>query len=87
MDTPAVRRARRWFWMLTATAVLLMGALSHGLRSAPGPTTGMLVLVSSLVLAASVVQAARILTVLAGHWHPPRTDRRLRCRSHTPKEG
>ncbi|MFF6833300.1 hypothetical protein ACFY84_15700 [Streptomyces sp. NPDC012438] len=43
--------------------------LYQGLRSAPGPGTGLLVLASALVLAASTIQAARILTVLAD---PPR---------------
>ncbi|GAA3803245.1 hypothetical protein [Streptomyces chiangmaiensis] len=64
-----VRRAQRWFWALTVLAVLATGALYQGLRSAPGAGTGVLVLISGLVLVASVVQAARILTVLAG---PPR---------------
>ncbi|MFF4550739.1 hypothetical protein [Streptomyces sp. NPDC001435] len=72
-----VRRAQRWFWALTIVATLAMGALYQGLRSAPGLGTGVLVLISGLVLAASSVQAARILTVLAG---PPRLPRRLRLR-------
>ncbi|MFE1310506.1 hypothetical protein [Streptomyces sp. NPDC058755] len=76
-DGVDVRRAQRWFWALTIVAVLATGALYEGLRSAPGPGTGVLVLISGLVLAASVVQAARILTVLAG---PPRLPRRLRLR-------
>lgn len=79
----AVRRARRWFWALTATAVLAAGGLDHGLRSAPGPGTGMLTLVSALVLTASVVQAARILTVLT---KPPRLPRWLRPGGH-PGDG
>ncbi|WP_030587782.1 hypothetical protein [Streptomyces anulatus] len=65
----ALRRARRWFWALTTTAVLATGVLYEALRSAPGPGTGLLVLASALVLAASAVQAARILTVLTS---PPR---------------
>ncbi|MCX5173860.1 hypothetical protein OG616_38400 [Streptomyces antibioticus] len=69
MSVTALRRARRWFWALTTTAVLATGVLYQGLRSAPGPGTGLLVLASALVLAAAAVQAARILTVLAG---PPR---------------
>jgi len=74
-----VRRAQRWFWALTVVAVFAMGALYQGLRSAPGPGAGALVLVGGLVLAASSVQAARILTVLAG---PPRLPRPLRL--HPP---
>ncbi|MCX4584097.1 hypothetical protein [Streptomyces sp. NBC_01481] len=81
MDTTAVRRARRWFWTLTATAVLAMGALSHGLRSAPGPTTGILVLGSSLALAASALQTARILAVLVGPPCLPLPGPRARRRS------
>ena len=76
-DDVDVRRAQRWFWTLTLVAVLAMGALYQGLRSAPGPGTGVPVLISGLVLAASVVQAARILPVLAG---PPRVPRHLRLR-------
>ncbi|MFF6829150.1 hypothetical protein [Streptomyces longwoodensis] len=64
MDTTAVRRARRWFWALTATAVLAAGRLYYGLRSDPGPATAIIVLGSSLMLAASVIQAARILAAL-----------------------
>jgi hypothetical protein len=72
MSAAAVRRARRWFWGLATAAVGAAGALYEALRAAPGPGTGMLVMVSALVLAASVIQAARILTVLAG---PPRNPR------------
>ncbi|MFD9288416.1 hypothetical protein ACFWBV_08915 [Streptomyces sp. NPDC060030] len=64
MDTTAVRRARRWFGALTATAILAAGRLYYGLRSDPGPATGIIVLGSSLMLTASVVQAARILSAL-----------------------
>ncbi|GAA3500815.1 hypothetical protein GCM10019016_079220 [Streptomyces prasinosporus] len=69
------RRARRWFWALLTLAVLAMGALYLGLRAEPSPGTGILVAVSALVLVASTVQAARILTALTG---PPRMPHRLR---------
>ena len=69
------RRARRWFWMLLTVGVLAMGALYQGLRVAPGPGTGLLVAVSAVILVASTVQAARILTALAG---PPRLPHRMR---------
>ena len=75
-----VRRARRWFWTLTAVAVLATGVLYQSLRAAASPVTGTVVAVSSLVLAASVVQAARILIVLAG---PPRLPRLPRGRHRT----
>lgn len=76
-DGVDVCHAQRWFWPLTVLAVLAMDALYQGPHSATGPGTGVLVLISGLVLAASVVQAARILTVLAG---TPRLPRRLRLR-------
>ncbi|MGW1892375.1 hypothetical protein ACWCP6_19295 [Streptomyces sp. NPDC002004] len=72
-----VRRAQRWFWALAVLDVVAMGTLSQGLRSAPGLDTGVLVLVSALVLAAPAVQTARILTVLAGL---PRLPRHVRVR-------
>ncbi|MDX3241571.1 hypothetical protein [Streptomyces sp. ME18-1-4] len=65
MSPAAPRRAQRWFWTLATLAVCAAGALYEGLRAAPGPGTGLRVLVSGLVLAASVVQAARILAALA----------------------
>ena len=64
-----MRHAQRWFWALTAIALCAGGALYDGLRAAPGPGTGLRVLVSGLVLAASAVQAARILAALTS---PPR---------------
>ncbi|MEU0684994.1 MULTISPECIES: hypothetical protein [Streptomyces] len=78
-----VRRAQRWFWTLTAVAVLATGVLYQSLRATASPVTGTVVAVSALVLAASAVQAARILTVLAG---PPRLPR-LRRRRHRTASG
>lgn len=66
------RRARRWFWTLTASAVLAMGGLYRGLHSAPGTGAATLVAVGSMVAGPRTVQAARILTALAG---PPRIPR------------
>ncbi|MFJ9011639.1 hypothetical protein [Streptomyces canus] len=37
-----VRRAQKWFWVLTLVAVLAMGGLYQGLRSTPGPGAGAL---------------------------------------------
>ncbi|WP_367318661.1 hypothetical protein [Streptomyces sp. HUAS ZL42] len=71
MSNAAPRRAQRWFWALSTTAVCATGALYEGLRAAPGPGTGLLVLISALVLAACTVQAARILALLAGRPRPP----------------
>ncbi|MFF7642927.1 hypothetical protein [Streptomyces canus] len=91
MTTTDVERARRWSWALTATAVLAMGTLPHGLRSPPGPATGILVRVSTLVMAASAVQAAR--TRRAGRPAPTpavaphhRLSARQPFRSHLLKE-
>ncbi|MEU9277719.1 cytochrome b N-terminal domain-containing protein [Streptomyces sp. NPDC048341] len=64
---------------LDVAAVLATGVLHQGLRSASGPGTGVLVLVSGLVLAGSVIQAAHILTLLAG---PPRLPRRGHLHPH-----
>ncbi|MEV0411178.1 hypothetical protein AB0I68_10325 [Streptomyces sp. NPDC050448] len=83
MTAAALRRARRWFWALTTTAVLAAGVLYQGLRSAPGPGTGPLVLASALLLAASAVQAARILAVLAG---PPRLPKGRRTAGSQPTD-
>ncbi|MDH6522309.1 hypothetical protein [Streptomyces sp. SAI-090] len=78
-----VRRARRWFWTLTTVAVLAMGGLYRALGQTPSPGTGALVAVSSLILLASLVQAARILTALAG---PPRLPRLSRPRPGRRRE-
>ncbi|MFH7340111.1 hypothetical protein [Streptomyces sp. KHY 26] len=75
MRAAGVRRVQRWFWALTVIAVCAGGALDEGLRAAPGPGTGLRVLVSGLVLAASAIQAARILTVLT-HRRPEGRRRR-----------
>ncbi|WP_327313170.1 hypothetical protein [Streptomyces sp. NBC_01235] len=75
MNAAVLRRARRWFWALSSTAVCAAGALYEGLRAAPGPGTGLLVLTGAVVLAVSAVQAARILALLAGRPRPPRWPR------------
>jgi len=68
-----VGRAQRWFWSLVVIAVLAMSVLYDAIYSEPGVTAGVLVLVSSSVLAAVVLQAARIFRVL----NEPRRGRRL----------
>ncbi|UXY32301.1 hypothetical protein [Streptomyces sp. HUAS TT20] len=72
MSAAAPRRARRWFWALTATAVCASGVLYEGLRASPGPGAALRVLISGLVLAASAVQAARIFAALVGRPRPSR---------------
>lgn len=69
----AARRPRRWFWGLTVTAVLALGLLVRQLGAPPSPVTGLLTLVSGLVLLASSVQAGRIFARLA---EPPGGARR-----------
>ncbi|WBP85107.1 hypothetical protein [Kitasatospora cathayae] len=60
-------RARRWFWALTATAVVSMGGLYRGLHTASAGARVLLVGAGFPVLVASAVQAARIwLTLTAG---------------------
>lgn len=59
-----VRRVRRWFWALVLVAVLSMGALYGALGARTGPTTGLAVAASSLVLLAATAQAVRILLAL-----------------------
>ncbi|MCX2181299.1 hypothetical protein KV205_12270 [Streptomyces sp. SKN60] len=59
-----------WFWALAATAVFSAGSLDYGLRAAPGPATGLLVLGSALLLVGSLVQAARILAALTAPSRP-----------------
>jgi hypothetical protein len=61
-----VDKARRWFKVLAIVAVLAMGALYRAIQAPSGASAGLTVLVSSLVLAASVTQAARIVLVLNG---------------------
>jgi len=80
MHATGNRRALRWFWTLTAAAVLSMGVLHRGLHAAPGPRAGLLVGASTLVLAASGLQAARIWLVLSG---PPRAMLRLKSKTGT----
>lgn len=64
--------ARRSFWALSRPAVPTMGAPYKTLRSGLGPGTEILVLVSAPALIATGVQAARILTALAGAPSIPR---------------
>lgn len=66
MASTDVRRAQCWFWGLTVTAVLALGALVRELGAPPSPVTGLLTFLSGIVLVASGVQAARILARLAG---------------------
>nr|WP_152332211.1 hypothetical protein [Micromonospora purpureochromogenes] len=80
MDGIDVRRARSWFWGLTLTAVAAMGGLYRELHGTPGPVTGLLTLLTALVLAASATQAARILAKLAAPPRPPTRRRVHRCR-------
>jgi 2-keto-3-deoxy-galactonokinase len=61
-----VRRARRWFWSLTALAVLAAGTLGRALAAPAGPATAFVFLMSGTALVASIALAARILLALQG---------------------
>lgn len=69
MSTPAtqkVRTARRWFWIMVVTAAAAMGVLYRTVRADPAPAVGLLFMLSTLVVLASVVQASRIWVALEG---------------------
>ena len=60
----ALHRAHRSFWILTTTAVLLVGALSAELVATPRPLTGLAVAVTGTVLALVVAQAVRVMVAI-----------------------
>ncbi len=67
-----LRRARRTFWVLTATAVIATGSLSGALTARPGPITGLRFAASAFVVLIALVLMTRILAALPR----PRADRR-----------
>ncbi len=69
MNGVDVPLAQRWFRVLLLIAILAMGGLYRGLSDPAGIGTGILVLVSSITLAASTLQAVRVWRALSG---PPR---------------
>lgn len=80
MNGVDVPRARRWFKLLVLIAVISMGALSSGISAPAGVGTGILVLLSSMTLALSTLQAVRIWRALSGplllRIRPPSTPER-----------
>lgn len=56
----ATTRARRWFWLLVTTSILLMGGLYRVLASDPGPRTAALFVLVAVLLLACTVQAVRV---------------------------
>ena len=72
----ALRLAHRWFWTLTAVAVLLVGALSNELAARPGPATGLAVAGTGILLALVVTQACRLMLAI-GRAAPARRRRFL----------
>ena len=66
------RRAQRSFWVLTGLALLAMGTLSTALAAAPGPMTGLLVIVAGTALVAALGLAARVLLALERSRHVAR---------------
>lgn len=73
---PDVARARRWFWALVVVAVVAMGGLYRAVQAPPSPLAGASVAVSSVVLLAATVQAARIAVRLQGRRTLHRPGRR-----------
>lgn len=68
------RLARRWFWAMLLVAIAAMGAFYTALGAAGGPLTGLVVLVSGVVLVASATQAGRILLALERARRPGSRD-------------
>jgi hypothetical protein len=61
----ALRRAYRWFWGLTVTAIGLTGALSAELSSPPRPLIGLAVAATGALLVLVLTQACRIMLAIA----------------------
>lgn len=74
----ALRRARRWFWVLTATAILLVGALSQELTAPPRPSLGITVAVTGILLTLVVTQASRLMLAIGRASLPTRRGRHHR---------
>lgn len=70
-------RARRWFWVLVASAILLMGILYRAAMAEPSPGTAALFLVTAVLLLACATQAVRV-------WLALDADQRGRSRGGTP---
>lgn len=69
-------RARRWFWFLVVTAIVLMGILYRTLSSEPGPRTATLFVLVAVLLLASTVQAVRVWLALEAPGRARRRGRR-----------
>jgi hypothetical protein len=67
-----MRRVRRTFWALVATAVIATGVLSRALAAEPGAASGVTVAVSASVLGVAALLAVRILVVLDRQGPPGR---------------
>lgn len=76
----APTRARRWFWLLLATSILLMGMLYRIAKSEPGPSTAALFLLLAVLLLGCTVQAARVWRALEAPARARRRARRSRVR-------
>ena len=64
LTTSSARRAVRSLWILVGIAVAASGSLSSALAAGTGARTGAWLAVSGLVLAVSVVLAARVFLAL-----------------------
>lgn len=61
-----VPRARRWFWVLVAAAVLATGAVYWAVQAPAGPLAATVLLLGGVVALAATTQAARVLRALNG---------------------
>lgn len=70
MTGPASTRARRWFWLLVAIAILAMSGLYQSISADPSMWAGLGVLGSSLLLLGATAQATRILLAMDRQQRP-----------------
>ncbi|MDZ7578969.1 MAG: hypothetical protein U0904_12450 [Candidatus Nanopelagicales bacterium] len=75
--TVALRRAQRWFWLLTVVAILLVGLLSRVITAEPGPLAGIALALIGTALALVVTQVCRLMLAI-GRVAPATAQGRLR---------
>ncbi|MDP4014514.1 MAG: hypothetical protein U0990_07965 [Candidatus Nanopelagicales bacterium] len=62
--TVALRRAQRWFWLLTVVAILLVGLLSRVVTAEPGPLAGIALALTGIALALVITQVCRLMLAI-----------------------
>lgn len=60
----ALRKAKRWFWALTVTTILLLGVITQELAAEPGPVTGIAVAITATLMALTATQASRLMLAI-----------------------